>query len=158
MRELCRVFDDISVLLESNLFVRFNQILFQQRADGGFVVGLACVIEAKKTGVNPSDVALGAAAPLPKSYEGIDPSKVNLDYLIDTGMCICGSPDSCIKQVERLQLEAKLDQLLCMMQFWAIPHEKTMRAIDLWGKNVIPHFAKRSCAAEEAVQVSPGAR
>jgi len=27
-----------------------------------------------------------------------------------------------------------------MMQFWAIPHERTMHAIELFGKHVIPHF------------------
>ncbi|HEX4210961.1 MAG TPA: LLM class flavin-dependent oxidoreductase [Candidatus Binataceae bacterium] len=118
----------------------------------------AAVIAAKKTGVNPSDPARGTVPELPKSYEGIDPSKVDIDYLIDRGMCICGSPDSCIKQVERLQAEAKLDQLLCMMQFWAIPHDKTMQAIDLWGKHVIPHFSKRSYAPVESAQIAPGAR
>jgi hypothetical protein len=29
------------------------------------------------------------------------------------------------------------------MQFWDIPHEKTMHAIDLFGKYVIPYFKKK---------------
>jgi len=62
--------------------------------------------------------------------------------LIENGMCICGSPDTVIKQIERLQKAAQLDQFLAMMQFWAIPHEKTMHAIELFGKHVIPHFSK----------------
>jgi hypothetical protein len=45
-----------------------------------------------------------------------------------------------ILQLERIQKEAQLDQFLAMMQFWAIPHEKTMHAIELFGKYVIPHF------------------
>jgi len=57
-------------------------------------------------------------------------------------MCVCGSPDTVIKQLERIQKEAQLDQFLAMMQFWSIPHEKTMHAIDLFGKYVIPHFRK----------------
>jgi alkanesulfonate monooxygenase SsuD/methylene tetrahydromethanopterin reductase-like flavin-dependent oxidoreductase (luciferase family) len=100
----------------------------------------AAVIEAKKTGVDPTE-APGALVPdLPKQYEGLDPSKVTIDSLIEHGMCVCGSPDTVIKQLEKLQKEAQLDQFLAMMQFWAIPHEKTMHAIDLFGKHVIPHF------------------
>jgi alkanesulfonate monooxygenase SsuD/methylene tetrahydromethanopterin reductase-like flavin-dependent oxidoreductase (luciferase family) len=83
---------------------------------------------------------------------------VNLDYLIDNGMCICGSPDSCIKQLERLQTAAHLDQFLCMMQFWPIPHEKTMRSIELWGKYVIPHFRDEGRATAAAQAATPGAR
>ena len=108
----------------------------------------AAVIEAKKTGVNPRDLPAGQAPELPKSYEGLDPSKVTLDSLIEHGMCICGSPDSCISQLDRLQAAANLDQFLCMMQFWPIPHEKTMRSIELWGKYVIPHFKNESRPAE----------
>jgi alkanesulfonate monooxygenase SsuD/methylene tetrahydromethanopterin reductase-like flavin-dependent oxidoreductase (luciferase family) len=102
----------------------------------------AAVIEAKKTGVDPKESRESLVRPLPSQYEGLDPSKVTIDSLIENGMCVCGSPDSVIKQIERLQKEAQLDQFLAMMQFWAIPHQKTMHAIDLFGKYVIPHFRK----------------
>jgi alkanesulfonate monooxygenase SsuD/methylene tetrahydromethanopterin reductase-like flavin-dependent oxidoreductase (luciferase family) len=98
------------------------------------------VLEAKKTGVDPKDPARGQVPELPTQYEGLDPSKVTIDSLIDHGMCICGSPDTVIRQLERIQKEANLDQFLAMMQFWSIPHEKTMHAIELFGKYVIPHF------------------
>ena len=68
----------------------------------------------------------------------LDPRKVDLQFLIDNGMCTVGNPDTCIKQIERVQKAANLDLFLCMMQFWDIPHEKTMHAIDLFGKHVIP--------------------
>ena len=100
------------------------------------------VLEAKKTGAEPKDPAAGQLPDLPKQYEGLDPSKVTIDSLIDHGMCICGSPDTAIRQLERIQKEAQLDQFLAMMQFWSIPHAKTMHAIDLFGKYVIPHFQK----------------
>ena len=107
------------------------------------LVANAPVLEAKKTGVDPTETGRLNTA-LPKEYEGLDPSKVTLDSLIDNGMCICGSPDTVVKQIERLQKEAQLDQFLAMMQFWAIPHERTMHAIDLFGKHVIPHFRNGS--------------
>ncbi len=82
-----------------------------------------------------------------KEYEGVDPRKVNLQFLIDNGMCVVGNPDTCIKQIERIQQAADLDTFLCMMQFWSIPHEKTMHAIDLFGEHVLPHFKKTSSQA-----------
>ena len=73
-------------------------------------------------------------------YEGLDPRKVDLQYMIDNGMCIVGSPDTVIRQLERIEAAADLDLFLAMMQFWSIPHETTMHAIDLFGRYVIPHF------------------
>jgi alkanesulfonate monooxygenase SsuD/methylene tetrahydromethanopterin reductase-like flavin-dependent oxidoreductase (luciferase family) len=102
----------------------------------------AAVIEAKKTGIDPTETPGAPLPELPKQYEGLDPSKVTIDSLIQHGMCICGSPDTVIRQLERLYKETQLDQFLAMMQFWAIPHAKTMHAIELFGKHVIPHFRK----------------
>jgi alkanesulfonate monooxygenase SsuD/methylene tetrahydromethanopterin reductase-like flavin-dependent oxidoreductase (luciferase family) len=112
------------------------------------------VLEAKKTGVDPKDSARGEMPEMPKQYEGLDPSKVTIDSLIEHGMCICGSPDSAIRQLERIQKEARLDQFLAMMQFWSIPHEKTMHSIDLFGKYVIPHFQKRQATSVTATETS----
>ena len=78
-----------------------------------------------------------------KEYEGLDPRKVDLQFLIDNGMCVVGNPDTCIKQIERTQQAAHLDLFLCMMQFGALPHEKTVHAIDLFGKYVILYFKKK---------------
>jgi len=39
---------------------------------------------------------------------------------------------------------------LAMMQFWSIPHEKTMHAIELFGKYVIPHFRQSVTPGESA--------
>src|SRR5260370_4340614 len=99
----------------------------------------ASIVEARKTGANPKEVRFGREE-IPKQYEGIDPSKVNLDYLIDNGMCICGRPDSCLKQLQRLQTAAHLDQFLCMLQLLPIRPEKPIRPHRLWGKYLLPPF------------------
>ncbi len=97
------------------------------------------VLEARKTGRTLEEITADPNREV-KEYEGLDPRKVNLQFMIDNGMCVVGNPDTCIRQIERIQQEAKLDLFLCMMQFWALPHEKTMHAIDLFGKHVLPHF------------------
>ncbi len=104
------------------------------------------VLEARKSGRSLEEVIADPNREI-KEYEGVDPRKVDLQFLIDNGMCVVGNPDTCIKQIERIQQAADLDTFLCMMQFWSIPHEKTMHAIDLFGKHVLPHFKKTSSQA-----------
>jgi hypothetical protein len=41
-----------------------------------------------------------------------------------------------------------LDHMMCMQQFWSIPHEKVMKSIRLFGKHVIPHFVRENGAAQ----------
>jgi alkanesulfonate monooxygenase SsuD/methylene tetrahydromethanopterin reductase-like flavin-dependent oxidoreductase (luciferase family) len=110
----------------------------------------AAVIEAKKTGIDPKEDPGALVRDLPTQYEGLDPSKVTIDSLIDRGMCICGSPDTVVKQLEQLQKAAQLDQFLAMMQFWSIPHEKTMHAIELFGKYIIPQIRQSVTPGESA--------
>jgi alkanesulfonate monooxygenase SsuD/methylene tetrahydromethanopterin reductase-like flavin-dependent oxidoreductase (luciferase family) len=100
------------------------------------------VLEARKSGRAMEEIAAERNREI-KEYEGLDPRKVDLQFLIDGGMCVVGNPDTCIQQIERIQRAANLDLFLCMMQFWDIPHEKTMHAIDLFGKYVIPYFKKK---------------
>ncbi len=99
------------------------------------------VLEARKTGRSLAEITADPNREI-KEYEGVDPRKVDLQFMIANGMCVVGNPDTCIKQIERIQKEAQLDLFLCMMQFWALPHEKTMHAIKLFGKYVLPHFKK----------------
>ena len=97
------------------------------------------VIEAMRAGKKLADIPQGYEYMI-KQYEGVDLSKLSLDFMIDNGMCVVGSPETCIKQIKYLQAAAPLDTFLCMMQFWPIPHEKTMKALRLFGEQVIPYF------------------
>ena len=85
------------------------------------------------------DVPTRAGANLPK---GVSQDQITMDYLLDHRTVICGSPDTCIKQLEHIQKTTGLDHMMGMQQFWSIPHEKVMKSIKLFGKHVIPHFSK----------------
>ncbi len=75
------------------------------------------------------------------------PREVDLDVfeemgaqtLCERGIIVAGDPESCIEGVKRHQ-EAGADQIIIAMQNDQIPHEKTMRSIELFGKHVIPAF------------------
>src|SRR5579871_579931 len=77
----------------------------------------------------------------------VDTSMFDMDYVINNRTAICGSPDTCIRQIEEITRSVKVDQLMLMQQFWAMSHEQTMKSIRLFGEHVIPHFAAQARAA-----------
>jgi alkanesulfonate monooxygenase SsuD/methylene tetrahydromethanopterin reductase-like flavin-dependent oxidoreductase (luciferase family) len=56
-------------------------------------------------------------------------------------MVIVGDVDECARKVERYQ-RAGLDHFIALMQADRIPHEKVMRSIELFGKEIIPRFGR----------------
>ena len=65
--------------------------------------------------------------------------QLTLDYLVDNGACVLGTPDQCIETCRRYEA-AGVDLLLCLVNPYSIPHEKVMQTIALMGKHVIPRF------------------
>lgn len=66
-------------------------------------------------------------------------STAHMATLIDNGTFCIGTPEQCIRTIEKYEA-AGVDQLLCFMQVGRIPHDKIMRSIELFGEKVIPHF------------------
>jgi alkanesulfonate monooxygenase SsuD/methylene tetrahydromethanopterin reductase-like flavin-dependent oxidoreductase (luciferase family) len=64
---------------------------------------------------------------------------LSLEYLADTGACVLGTPDQCIELCKRYEA-AGVDQLLCLVNPYKIPHEAVLQTIELMGSQVIPHF------------------
>ena len=80
----------------------------------------------------------------PGVADGSESGDVTLDWLLDNRTAICGSPETCIRQIEEITKTVKVDELMLLQQFWAMPHEQTMKSIELFGKHIIPHFAKKA--------------
>ena len=64
---------------------------------------------------------------------------MNLDYLETSGACVLGTPDQCIETCKRYE-DAGVDQLLCLVNPYKIPHESVMQTIRMLGEHVIPEF------------------
>ena len=62
---------------------------------------------------------------------------LTLEYLVEAGACVLGTPDDCIEACRRYQ-EAGVDLLLCLVNPWKIPHDAVMHTIELMGTEVIP--------------------
>ena len=59
--------------------------------------------------------------------------------LSDRGVIIAGNPESCIKTCQMYE-DIGVDQVMLIMQTETIPHEKVMKSIEKFGKEVIPAF------------------
>ena len=64
---------------------------------------------------------------------------LSLEYLTEAGACVLGTPDDCIETCKRYEA-AGVDQLLCLVNPYKIPHEAVMQTIELMGTEVIPAF------------------
>jgi len=74
-----------------------------------------------------------------QALRDLDTRAVSFDMLDEMGAVIVGDPERCIARVKEYRA-AGCDQLLCLMQPHAIPQDKVMRSIELFGEHVIPEF------------------
>jgi alkanesulfonate monooxygenase SsuD/methylene tetrahydromethanopterin reductase-like flavin-dependent oxidoreductase (luciferase family) len=66
---------------------------------------------------------------------------LSLEYLVDAGACVLGTPTQAIDACRRYE-EAGVDLLLCLVNPYKIPHEQVMQTIELMGTHVIPEFRR----------------
>jgi alkanesulfonate monooxygenase SsuD/methylene tetrahydromethanopterin reductase-like flavin-dependent oxidoreductase (luciferase family) len=67
--------------------------------------------------------------------------KQSLEFLKDQGVMIYGKPDSVVKQIKRLyDLVGGFDHLLMMQQAGHLSHERTVRSMTLFAKEVYPQI------------------
>ncbi len=69
----------------------------------------------------------------------LDLEGVTFDALNEMGAIIVGDPARCVEVLRRYQ-EAGIDQILCLMNPYAISPTQVLRSIELFGRYVIPAF------------------
>jgi alkanesulfonate monooxygenase SsuD/methylene tetrahydromethanopterin reductase-like flavin-dependent oxidoreductase (luciferase family) len=62
---------------------------------------------------------------------------LNFEWLRDNQCVLTGDPDAVLETAREYE-KAGVDLLLCLVNPYAIPHEKVMQTIELMGKHVIP--------------------
>ena len=66
-------------------------------------------------------------------------SKVrSMEELLETGIIICGSPDTVRKRLEYCQREAGVGTFLGMFQVASMPHEMTVASMKRFAEEVMP--------------------
>ena len=60
---------------------------------------------------------------------------------LDKGDCIIfGSPEKCVQRLKRAQADYGLTYAIFEVNFGGFPHEKALKSLDLFAKEVMPHF------------------
>jgi alkanesulfonate monooxygenase SsuD/methylene tetrahydromethanopterin reductase-like flavin-dependent oxidoreductase (luciferase family) len=65
--------------------------------------------------------------------------EATLDYLIEAGYLLCGTPDEVNEQIAKYQ-EVGCDQLVFGLPNEGFEHEEVFEMLELFGKHVIPNF------------------
>jgi alkanesulfonate monooxygenase SsuD/methylene tetrahydromethanopterin reductase-like flavin-dependent oxidoreductase (luciferase family) len=67
--------------------------------------------------------------------------KITYDLLFND-VCIFGSPDNCMKKIERLKKEIDLRYLALTFNYFTIEHEKCLNSMELFTKYLLPELKK----------------
>lgn len=62
-------------------------------------------------------------------------------------MILVGTPETIVERIRGFA-DAGATQMLVAMQLWDIPHEQTMRSIELFGREVIPALRQYGTRAD----------
>lgn len=66
----------------------------------------------------------------------------------ESGTVICGAPDTCIKQIQRY-VDMGANELIIRVD--GVGHEKVMRSLELFGKEVLPRFTGKYAVVPEGL-------
>jgi alkanesulfonate monooxygenase SsuD/methylene tetrahydromethanopterin reductase-like flavin-dependent oxidoreductase (luciferase family) len=70
--------------------------------------------------------------------------------MMEKGVFLCGSPATLREKLEKYQAEIGFGYLLPAIQFGTLPHELVRKSVELFAKEVIPHFRTRDAAGLRA--------
>jgi natural product biosynthesis luciferase-like monooxygenase protein len=76
---------------------------------------------------------------------------VEWDELLDSGALVCGNPESCIRQIEKLQSKYGFTQMLCWTRLSGLDNRKVLGSMELMQRHVIPHFKRASASHTETL-------
>lgn len=77
-----------------------------------------------------------------KDKKGLGVSKFDFEYLLENGYILVGSADTVRQRIEELQKEFGFGNLLPLLQFGNLSHEKTMENIKLFAEKVMTPLRK----------------
>ncbi|MCW5829902.1 MAG: LLM class flavin-dependent oxidoreductase [Deltaproteobacteria bacterium] len=73
---------------------------------------------------------------------GRDGKPMDMDRLVSEGTLLVGTPDEIGDAIEKYE-KAGVTQMVFLVQMGSLPHRDILRSLELFGKEVIPHFRAR---------------
>jgi alkanesulfonate monooxygenase SsuD/methylene tetrahydromethanopterin reductase-like flavin-dependent oxidoreductase (luciferase family) len=79
-------------------------------------------------------VEKGVAIPIPGQSEPAE------DELLEN-MFVIGTPDTCVRQIKRLQTEVGISHFNCNFWFGDLEHKRVLRSMERFSREVMPAIA-----------------
>jgi alkanesulfonate monooxygenase SsuD/methylene tetrahydromethanopterin reductase-like flavin-dependent oxidoreductase (luciferase family) len=75
---------------------------------------------------------------------------VDWDELLQTRALVCGNPAQCVKQIEEMREQYGFTQLICWTRLAGLDHRKVLRSMELFSRDVLPHFRRKRAVEKPA--------
>ena len=69
--------------------------------------------------------------------------------MLQSKALICGNPEYCINQIEKIAKEYGITQLVCWTRVSGLEHPKIIKSLELFGNHVIPYFRSQNWSATD---------
>ena len=98
----------------------------------------------------PGYLSLASMQGVMAAKRALSTGNQTIEDMVEKGVFLCGSPATLREKLEKYQAEIGFGYLLPAMQFGTLPHELTRKSIEMFAKEVIPHFRARDAAPARA--------
>ena len=107
----------------------------------------------------PGYLSLASMQGVMQAKRALSTGNQTIEDMMEKGVFLCGSPATLREKLEKYQAEIGFGYLLPAMQFGTLPHELVRKSVEMFAKEVIPHFRARgrSAAQSRALRLEPPA-
>jgi hypothetical protein len=94
----------------------------------------------------PGYLSLASMQGVMQAKRALSTGNQTIEDVVEKGVFLCGSPKTLCEKLEKYQKEIGFGYLLPAMQFGTLPAELTHNSIEMFAREVIPHFRARDAA------------
>jgi len=94
----------------------------------------------------PGYLSLASMQGVVAAKRALSTGNQTIEDVVEKGVFLCGSPATLREKLEKYQAEIGFGTLLPSMQFGTLPAELTRKSIELFAREVIPHFRAQDAA------------
>jgi alkanesulfonate monooxygenase SsuD/methylene tetrahydromethanopterin reductase-like flavin-dependent oxidoreductase (luciferase family) len=99
----------------------------------------------------PGYLSLASMQGVVAAKRALSTGNQTIEDVVEKGVFLCGSPATLREKLEKYQAEIGFGTLLPSMQFGTLPAELTRKSIELFAREVIPHFRAQDAAPLRSV-------
>ena len=89
-----------------------------------------------------------------QAYTKLRPAmqKITYDVLYSERPTVIGDPAQVIRRIENMNEALAIDEFVSFVNFGGMPHESTVRSLELFATQVMPHFSESGQRRDAAIR------